>query len=59
MPHTMTRAAYAQMFGPTVGDKVRQSLGDAASAAAGQSIPIEGRFRALHEFLNREDAVFK
>jgi len=23
MPHTMTRAAYAQMFGPTVGDKVR------------------------------------
>ena len=26
MPHTMSRAAYAQMFGPTVGDKVR--LGD-------------------------------
>jgi urease subunit alpha len=23
MPHTMTRAAYSQMFGPTVGDKVR------------------------------------
>src|ERR1700751_3906739 len=23
MPHTMCRAAYAQMFGPTVGDKVR------------------------------------
>jgi hypothetical protein len=23
MPHTMERAAYAQMFGPTVGDKVR------------------------------------
>jgi urease subunit alpha len=23
MPYTMTRAAYAQMFGPTVGDKVR------------------------------------
>src|SRR5215467_3901823 len=23
MPHRMTRAAYAQMFGPTVGDKVR------------------------------------
>jgi urease subunit alpha len=23
MPHTMQRAAYAQMFGPTVGDKVR------------------------------------
>src|SRR6266480_2934939 len=23
MPHKMTRAAYAQMFGPTVGDKVR------------------------------------
>src|SRR6201981_1591176 len=23
MPHTMDRAAYAQMFGPTVGDKVR------------------------------------
>src|SRR5499433_2533929 len=23
MPHTMTRGAYAQMFGPTVGDKVR------------------------------------
>src|ERR1700758_998136 len=23
MPHTMTRAAYAQMFGPTVGDKLR------------------------------------
>jgi urease subunit alpha len=23
MPHTMSRAAYAQMFGPTVGDKVR------------------------------------
>jgi urease subunit alpha len=23
MPHTMNRAAYAQMFGPTVGDKVR------------------------------------
>jgi urease subunit alpha len=23
MPHTMTRAAYAEMFGPTVGDKVR------------------------------------
>src|SRR5271156_3960267 len=23
MPHTMTRAAYAQMFGPTIGDKVR------------------------------------
>jgi urease subunit alpha len=23
MPHTMTRVAYAQMFGPTVGDKVR------------------------------------
>ena len=23
MPHSMTRAAYAQMFGPTVGDKVR------------------------------------
>src|SRR5262252_10687546 len=23
MPHTITRAAYAQMFGPTVGDKVR------------------------------------
>jgi urease subunit alpha len=23
MPHIMTRAAYAQMFGPTVGDKVR------------------------------------
>src|SRR5215510_11629001 len=23
MPHTMKRAAYAQMFGPTVGDKVR------------------------------------
>src|SRR5246500_788282 len=23
MPHTMGRAAYAQMFGPTVGDKVR------------------------------------
>ena len=23
MPHTMSRASYAQMFGPTVGDKVR------------------------------------
>jgi urease subunit alpha len=23
MPHTMSRAAYAQMFGPTVGDKLR------------------------------------
>ena len=23
MPHSMNRAAYAQMFGPTVGDKVR------------------------------------
>jgi len=23
MPHTMSRSAYAQMFGPTVGDKVR------------------------------------
>src|SRR4029077_6341409 len=23
MPYSMTRAAYAQMFGPTVGDKVR------------------------------------
>src|SRR6266478_7380269 len=23
MPHRMSRAAYAQMFGPTVGDKVR------------------------------------
>src|SRR5258708_23966457 len=23
MPHTMSRAAYAQMFGPTVGDKMR------------------------------------
>ena len=23
MPHTMSRAAYAQLFGPTVGDKVR------------------------------------
>src|SRR6201984_3450803 len=23
MPHKMSRAAYAQMFGPTVGDKVR------------------------------------
>src|SRR5258708_10654988 len=23
MPHIMRRAAYAQMFGPTVGDKVR------------------------------------
>jgi urease subunit alpha len=23
MPHTMSRAAYAQMFGPTIGDKVR------------------------------------
>ena len=23
MPHVMSRAAYAQMFGPTVGDKVR------------------------------------
>src|SRR5579862_8431892 len=23
MPHTMNRAAYAQMFGPTVGDRVR------------------------------------
>ena len=23
MPHIMSRAAYAQMFGPTVGDKVR------------------------------------
>src|SRR5467141_2725363 len=23
MPHTRSRAAYAQMFGPTVGDKVR------------------------------------
>jgi urease subunit alpha len=23
MSHTMSRAAYAQMFGPTVGDKVR------------------------------------
>src|ERR1700741_2580969 len=23
MPYTMSRAAYAQMFGPTVGDKVR------------------------------------
>src|SRR5215475_1398950 len=23
MPHTMKHAAYAQMFGPTVGDKVR------------------------------------
>src|ERR1700740_2048482 len=23
MSHTMTRAAYAQMFGPTVGDRVR------------------------------------
>ena len=23
MPHTMTRTAYAQMFGPTIGDKVR------------------------------------
>src|ERR1700745_1391005 len=23
MPHTMSRGAYAQMFGPTVGDKVR------------------------------------
>src|SRR5215471_10127769 len=23
MPHTMNRAAYAQMFGPTVGDKIR------------------------------------
>src|SRR5258706_9718809 len=23
MPHAMSRAAYAQMFGPTVGDKVR------------------------------------
>src|SRR5262245_37327616 len=24
MPHTMSRAAYAQMFGPTVRDKVRR-----------------------------------
>ena len=23
MPHTISRAAYAEMFGPTVGDKVR------------------------------------
>src|SRR3981189_741016 len=23
MPHVMSRAAYAQMFGPTVGDKIR------------------------------------
>ena len=23
MPYAMSRAAYAQMFGPTVGDKVR------------------------------------
>src|SRR5262245_58614109 len=23
MPHTMSRAAYSQMFGPTVGDRVR------------------------------------
>src|SRR5215470_10488544 len=23
MPHSMSRAAYAQMFGPTVGDRVR------------------------------------
>src|SRR5215470_7812607 len=23
MPHSMSRAAYAQMFGPTVGDKLR------------------------------------
>jgi len=23
MPHKMSRSAYAQMFGPTVGDKVR------------------------------------
>ena len=23
MPHTISRAAYADMFGPTVGDKVR------------------------------------
>ena len=23
MPNTMKRAAYAQMFGPTVGDRVR------------------------------------
>ena len=23
MPHKMNRAAYAQMFGPTVGDKLR------------------------------------
>src|SRR6201981_127966 len=23
MPHVMSRAAYAQMFGPTVGDRVR------------------------------------
>src|SRR5246127_2241766 len=28
MPHTMTRAAYAQMFGPTVGDKVRLADSD-------------------------------
>ncbi len=28
MPHIMTRAAYAQMFGPTVGDKVRLADAD-------------------------------
>src|SRR5499425_3015821 len=28
MPHTMNRAAYAQMFGPTVGDKVRLADSD-------------------------------
>src|SRR5499433_3494573 len=28
MPHTMSRAAYAQMFGPTVGDKVRLADSD-------------------------------
>ena len=28
MPHTMSRSAYAQMFGPTVGDKVRLADSD-------------------------------
>jgi urease subunit alpha len=28
MPHTMNRAAYAQMFGPTIGDKVRLADSD-------------------------------
>ena len=47
MPHTMTRAAYAQMFGPTVGDKVRLADTDLI-------IEVEKDFTIYGEEVNAE-----